>query len=73
MSQWDSEEVTEVEEGQDSLEEGSEEKVIADAKEAVREADEKVKDLDNTSEKEFDEGVDELEDIPKGKEKDYGI
>ncbi len=73
MSQWDSEENAVVEEEEEPVLKGEEAKVIADAKEAVREADKKDLDIDNTSEKVFDEGVDTVEEIPKGKEKQYGI
>ncbi len=71
MSQWDSEEVEVVEE--EVVSKDSEDKVIADAEEVVQEAGTKVIDTDNTLEKDFDEGVDEVEHIPKGKEKDYGL
>ncbi len=68
MSQWEEEEAVVEEEVSDP-----DAVVISDAEEVVQEAEIKVIDTDSTLEKEFDEGVDTVEEIPKGKEKQYGI
>ncbi len=71
MSQWDSEEAEVVEE--EVVSKDKEAAIVKSVEEVVQEAETKVIDIDNTLEKDFDEGVDTVEDIKKGQEKYYGL